>query len=168
VRVWGLAALFLLTGAAGSGAAPSPAVPSLQQGVLVEINHVRAEHGLRPVRLSRPLSVAAASHSLEMARRGYFNHSSADGTLFWRRIRRYYRLAKFRRWSVGENLLWATPTVGAARALQMWMASPTHRANILKARWREIGISAVHVEQAPGFFAERPVTIITTDFGRRR
>jgi uncharacterized protein YkwD len=48
------------------------------------------------------------------------------------------------------------------------MNSPEHRANILTPRWREIGISAVHVASAPGTFKGLEVTIITTDFGVRR
>jgi uncharacterized protein YkwD len=47
------------------------------------------------------------------------------------------------------------------------MASPEHRQNILTARWREIGISAIHSDSAPGTFGGRPVTVITTDFGVR-
>jgi uncharacterized protein YkwD len=50
----------------------------------------------------------------------------------------------------------------------MWMESPGHRRNILDARWREIGVGAVHVSAAAGTFRHRPVTIITTDFGVRR
>jgi uncharacterized protein YkwD len=50
----------------------------------------------------------------------------------------------------------------------MWMNSPEHRANILTPRWREVGISAVHVLGAPGTYDGRTVTIITTDFGIRR
>jgi uncharacterized protein YkwD len=47
------------------------------------------------------------------------------------------------------------------------MHSPEHRANILTARWRDIGIAAVHVDSAPGTYQNLPVTIITTDFGVR-
>jgi uncharacterized protein YkwD len=48
------------------------------------------------------------------------------------------------------------------------MHSPEHRANILKPEWREIGVSAVHLDTAPGTYGGRPVTIVTTDFGVRR
>jgi uncharacterized protein YkwD len=48
------------------------------------------------------------------------------------------------------------------------MNSPEHRANILTAEWRQIGVAAVHVDSAPGVFNGQPVTIITTDFGYRR
>ena len=55
----------------------------------------------------------------------------------------WYPLAGYRSWSVGENLLWSSPGVDPARALDLWMGSPEHRANILNPRWREIGIGAV-------------------------
>jgi uncharacterized protein YkwD len=53
-------------------------------------------------------------------------------------------------------------------AVRMWMKSPGHRENILTARWREIGLSAVHATAAPGTFRGLDVTIVTTDFGVRR
>jgi uncharacterized protein YkwD len=49
-----------------------------------------------------------------------------------------------------------------------WMASPEHRANILFAGWRQIGIAAVSSPDAPGTYNGMPVTVITTDFGVRR
>ena len=45
---------------------------------------------------------------------------------------------------------------------------PEHRANILTARWRQIGISVVHVGSSGSVFGGGPVTIVTTDFGVRR
>jgi uncharacterized protein YkwD len=50
----------------------------------------------------------------------------------------------------------------------MWLRSRPHRRNLLTPRWREIGLSAVHVAAAPGFFGGRTVTIVTADFGVRR
>ena len=47
------------------------------------------------------------------------------------------------------------------------MGSPGHRKNILTARWREIGLSALKVNSAPGVYGGRDVVIITTDFGVR-
>jgi len=141
---------------------------SLEQGVLHEINSVRREHALPPLRLSVRLSAAARQHSQEMAARGYFSHDSANGSSFDRRIARYYPLGGSRYWSVGENLLWSSPDVDPDSALQMWWNSPEHRKNMLTSRWREIGVSAVHVATAPGTYGGREVTIVTTDFGVRR
>jgi uncharacterized protein YkwD len=98
---------------------------------------------------------------------GYFKHASHDGTAFWKRIGRWYGQDGFHYWSVGENLLWSSPDVDPAAAMQLWMHSPEHRANILTARWREIGVSAVHLTAAPGTYKGLEVTIITTDFGFR-
>jgi uncharacterized protein YkwD len=147
---------------------PATALSSLEQGVLADINALRRQHGLAPLRVSSSLSAAAKQHSSEMAARGYFSHDSANGSSFDRRIARYYPMGGSRYWSVGENLLWSSPDVDAGGALDMWWNSPEHRKNMLTARWREIGLSAVHVPAAPGTYGGREVTIVTTDFGVRR
>ena len=144
------------------------ATAALESGVLRELNEIRLQHGLVPLRSNGRLAAAAEQHSQEMASAGYFDHSSKDGTSFWQRIKQWYPRGGGSGWSVGENLLWASPGVDPARALDLWMHSPEHKANILAPRWREIGISAVHVSSAPGTYRGLPVTIITTDFGARR
>lgn len=143
-------------------------VSSLDEGVLQQLNGIRLLHGLVPLRLDTQLTASAEAHSAQMGFDGYFEHRSANGTAFWRRIQHWYRSSGYPYWSVGENLLWASPTVDPVEALRLWMASPEHRANILAPRWRQIGIAAVHVDSAPGTFHGLPVTIITTDFGVRR
>jgi uncharacterized protein YkwD len=154
--------------AGASSQRPATSLSTLEQGVLADINALRKEHGLAPLRLSANLSAAARQHSSEMAARGYFSHSSANGSSFDRRIARYYSMSGSHYWSVGENLLWSSPDVDAGGALDMWWNSPEHRKNMLTARWREIGLSAVHVTSAPGAYGGREVTIVTTDFGVRR
>jgi uncharacterized protein YkwD len=143
------------------------AMHALESRVLVEMNRVRAQHGLAPLRGSVRLNAAAGQHSREMARVGYFSHNSADGGAFWRRIQRFYTSSGYRSWSVGENLLWSSPDVDAVGAIKMWMGSPEHRANLLNASWREVGLSAVHSESAPGTYHGLGVTIVTADFGAR-
>jgi uncharacterized protein YkwD len=140
---------------------------ALESQLLGQINVLRARHGLRPLRLSRRLTAAANQHSGSMAQKGYFSHDSANGTSFWRRIASFYGYRGYRRWSVGENLLWSSPDVSPARALHMWMTSPEHRANLLDRGWREIGLSAVHAASAPGVYSGDEVTIVTADFGFR-
>jgi uncharacterized protein YkwD len=139
----------------------------LDRQVLAAINAYRAQHHLHALSLAPGLDRSASQHSLEMGADGYFAHNSANGQAFWKRIQRYYGSAHSGYWSVGENLLWAAPGVSAPRALRMWINSPEHRANLLAARWRQIGISAVQVLRAPGTFHGLTVTIITTDFGVR-
>lgn len=140
---------------------------TLNHEVLTAVNTFRAAHGLSQLRESSALDRSARQHSLEMGRDGYFAHPSADGTAFWKRIQHYYVARSYSYWSVGENLLWSSPSVSAAGAMKLWIASPEHLANLLTPRWRELGVSAVRVVDAPGVFGGRRVVIITTDFGDR-
>jgi uncharacterized protein YkwD len=140
---------------------------TLDQGVLVQLNAIRKLHNLTPLTIDTSLSRSAAQHSVEMGLKGYFQHNSADGTAFWKRIQRFYGASTYSYWSVGENLLWSSPDVDPAQAMRLWMNSPEHRANILNPRWRQIGVSSVHLDAAPGTYQGLAVTIITTDFGVR-
>lgn len=170
-RAAGLVACLAALLAAPAGAVTqreANAMQQLQTGVLAELNATRHQHGLVPLRSSSSLAAAARQHSIEMATRGYFSHTSANGTTFDKRIARFYPMGRYGYWSVGENMLWSSPDIDPAGALRMWMNSPEHKANILNARWRQIGISAVHVDSAPGMYGGAPVTVITTDFGVRR
>jgi uncharacterized protein YkwD len=141
---------------------------ALESGVLQELNAIRREHHLVPLKINARLTAASVQHSRDMVANGYFKHESADGSAFWKRVQRYYGQGRYGYWSVGENLLWSSPDVDAKRALELWMESPEHKANILTAKWREIGISAVHAQAAPGTYDGLEVTVITTDFGIRR
>jgi uncharacterized protein YkwD len=138
---------------------------ALEAGLLGQMNALRRQHGLAPLRLSFRLRAAADAHSSAMATRGFFAHESADGTAFWRRVQRYYPRTRY--WSVGENLLWSSPDIDPAGALRMWLNSAPHRKNLLTARWREVGLAAVHVNSAPGVYGGNTVTILTADFGVR-
>jgi uncharacterized protein YkwD len=166
------AAALALSVAAGASARPQheaavQRLAPLETQVLARINAIRAGHGLRPLTISAPLSAAAEQHSSQMARLGYFSHSSAGGGSMGSRVGHYYSARGHRSWAVGENLLWSSPSIAAASALDLWMHSPGHRANILNGEWHEIGLSAVHANSAPGVYGGSPVTIVTTDFGAR-
>lgn len=146
---------------------PAKVASALERDVLANVNLLRRQHGLPTLWMSSKLTAAARSHSTEMAQRGYFSHDSANGASFDKRISRYYSLSGRRYWSVGENLLWSSPDVSASAALDMWLNSPEHKKILLTARWREIGLAAVHVPSAPGSYGGREVTIVTADFGVR-
>src|ERR1700675_317987 len=154
--------------AGANGQRPTRVMGALEQDVLANVNLLRRQHGLAALRLSSKLAAAARAHSSEMAKRGYFSHDSASGASFDKRISRFYTLGGKRYWSVGENLLWSSPDVSASAALDMWLNSPEHKKILLTARWREIGLAAVHVHSAPGSYGGREVTIVTADFGVRR
>jgi uncharacterized protein YkwD len=135
--------------------------------VFSRINSLRGARGLRPLRVSRGLTAAATYHTNQMGIRGFFEHESANGAPFWKRIERFYPSRVGRGWSVGENILWGAPDISPASAVREWMLSPPHRQNLLSREWREIGIAAIHFASAPGEYGGRPVTIVTADFGTR-
>ena len=169
VAIFAVLAAVMLVPASGQARSRRAVAPlaSLQSALIGQVNAFRAAHGLARLRLSPALGAAAAAHSTQMARVGYFSHNSANGTPFSRRIVTFYPARGYRSWTAGENLLWASPDVGAARALKLWLASPPHRANLLNPRWREIGLAAVHSTSAPSVYHNAPATIVTADFGAR-
>jgi uncharacterized protein YkwD len=170
-------AVLVLAAAGGFAVSASSAAPradaatadmaSFEAAIASRINRVRRGRGLGALRVNRRLAAAADFHSKDMGQRGYFAHESADGTPFWRRVKRFYAARGFRDWSVGENLIWGTDRYGAAFAVRRWMRSAPHRKNILTRAWREIGVGAVFFAHAPGEYGGRAVTIVTADFGVR-
>jgi uncharacterized protein YkwD len=164
-----LAAALLLVAVAAAGSATAATRTTRQAEtaarVVHAINALRASYGLPRLRVNDELADAARAHSLEMASLGYFSHLSADGSTFGQRVRRWYTVTSH--WSAGENLVWGRPRIGGMRVVQLWLASPPHRANLVSPGWREVGCSAVHSTSAPGVFANTAVTVVTCDFGAR-
>lgn len=152
------------------GTPTSPlALKVLGGDVVEELNRVRAARGLRPLRPTRSLVASARRHSTQMGTRGFFDHNSADGTPFWRRIERFYGGRGFRSWEVGENIFWQSPaTIAATSVVRSWLGSSGHRANMLSRAWRDVGVGAISLPSAPGVYGGSPVTIVTVDFGKRQ
>ena len=140
---------------------------SLNRQVASAINTFRVAHGLAPLTVSVGLNASSRQHSLEMGARGYFDHPSADGTAWWKRIQNYYGSDGYEYWTAGENLLWSSPNISAADAMRLWIQSPEHLRNLKDPNWSDLGVSSVHVLHARGVYDGETVTIITTDFGAR-
>src|SRR5215212_10835552 len=113
----------------GSGSAGTRVLTPLDRGILSRLNQIRAEHKLAPLRGNWRLATAADKHSRDMVARGFFDHDSVAGT-FEQRLERLYGSSSSGNWSAGENILWSPEQLDPKRALEIWMASPPHRANI--------------------------------------
>ncbi|MCW3011321.1 MAG: hypothetical protein JWO90_1725 [Solirubrobacterales bacterium] len=116
---------------------PSQASAAQARGaVLCLLNQHRAAAGL-PAFLEDPtLGLAAQTHAEDMGRRDFYAHQTPDGTEPDQRIRQ----AGYAGSTTGENIHWgvganATP----ARIVDDWMASPGHRANILRVSFSRVG-----------------------------
>ena len=59
-----------------------------ERKVIRLVNRIRARHGLRRLRASRPLA-ARRRHTGDMLRRDFLSHASSDGTPMGDRVRRY-------------------------------------------------------------------------------
>jgi uncharacterized protein YkwD len=140
----------VLAGAAD--AATTANLTRAESSLLNAMNQARITHGLRPLRADGRLERAARSHSSRMLRTGTFFHGA-----FAARIRR----AGVRAPRMGENLAWGQGSYALAQAMvQMWLASPAHRANLLHPGYRTVGVGALR-----GCFAgHRGALMVTTDF----
>lgn len=98
------------------------------------VNEVRVAHGLQPLVVSPELTAAAQAHAEDMARQNYFSHDSKDGTLWYERIIRYYPNWR----TLGENIAGVYSTKEAA--VEGWLASAGHYANIVNPDFQEVGL----------------------------
>jgi uncharacterized protein YkwD len=138
---------------------------ALAKATLCLINRERTRRGMSRLRLNSRLSKAARGHSTDMVRRHYFAHTSPTGSTFAERIRSTGYLGSARSWTIGENLVWGTKRQSTpAGALDMWMHSPLHRANILRRAFREVGIGIVLGSPRD---LDGPAATYTTDFGTK-
>jgi uncharacterized protein YkwD len=151
-------------GCAGRDSSPAElGGPAARTATLCVVNAKRRAHGLRPLRQAPKLTRAAQRHSRDMVAHSYFSHDSRSGAGFTARIARTGWMDGRRRWIVGENLAWAGRKRSTPRRIvASWMASPGHRANILKRRFRAIGVGVADGIPVAG---GRSGATYTTDFG---
>lgn len=131
--------------------APVSAQEDAAGQVFRRINHARAEAGVPPLERNPLLEAAAQGHANDLAQNGsQLGHRGSDGSSIRQRIAR----AGYPTDSVGEN--WAGYR-SLDKILDFWLNDPPHRKNILKPKYRDIGIG-VAVRANGGL-------IIVTDFG---
>jgi uncharacterized protein YkwD len=120
-----------------------------ESSLLHVINAVRATHGLSRLHVDYRLERVARGHSVDMLHRQYFAHGSfaarlnasgAAGPLF------------------GENLAWGP--VSASWVVNSWLASPEHRANLLRPGFHRVGIGTV----VGTFEGSAGALVVTADF----
>jgi uncharacterized protein YkwD len=113
--------------------APGVAISSNSELAIVRaVNSVRRAHGVRPVGVGPALRRAARAHSVDMARRGYFDHGP-----FEQRLRRFGVRSRV----IGENLAYVSASgFSAGVVVRMWLTSPPHRAILLDRTFSRIGI----------------------------
>jgi uncharacterized protein YkwD len=152
-----------------TGADASPRTLAVaRSATLCLLNQERAAHGLSRLRAHRMLQNAAQRYAGAMVRGGFFSHVSPTGSTLEQRIREGTRyLAGALRYEIGENIAWGQGELAKPRAIvAAWMASPGHRANILRTTFREIGIGIAAGAPVPGLGG--PAFTYANEFGTRR
>ena len=117
-------------------------------------NESRKNSGLLPLKVNDKLTAAAAAKADDMFRFQYFDHNSPSGLTPWHWI----RSAGYDYLYAGENL--AIDFVTAEGTHMALMRSITHRDNILKPNYVEIGVAV-----KKGIFEGNESIIIVEQFG---
>lgn len=121
-----------------------PALPSqstnaakIEAGVRQSINKVRQEKGLKSLQNNEKLAEVARNYSRQMAEKNFFSHTGADGSTVSQRV----EAAGIIYWVVGENLFKGTNITQPVKiAVEGWLESPGHRANIMRPWFTETGV----------------------------
>lgn len=122
--------------------------------ILQLTNEERVEEGLSPLKTNSKLMQAATLKGQDMLEHDYFAHISPTGVTpwFWMAKTGYgYKVA-------GENL--AIDFIEAEDVVAAWMASPSHRENMLRSDYTETGVAVV-----TGEFDGGQSTIVVHMFG---
>lgn len=133
----------------------SPYVAAVISAVLVDLaNEDRTELSLPELKTNPLLTQAAQAKANDMAAKGYFSHSTPEGYDSWH----WFRQAGYDYRFAGENL--AVNFSDSSEVEAAWMASPTHRDNIVSPRYTEIGIAT-----AVGTYQGRETVFVVQMFG---
>lgn len=123
--------------------------------VIVETNTERIKQGLVPLTFNQKLGIVAGKKLADIFDHQYFAHVSPTGVS----VEGLATTAGYSYAIIGENLaLGKWETVEAL--LGSWMASPSHRANVLKPEYREIGVAV-----GRGIYQGEDVWVVVETFG---
>jgi uncharacterized protein YkwD len=102
--------------------------------LLDEINLKRSERGRPTLITNTVLMSVAEAHCVDMAKRDYFDHAGPEGNHAGERL----DLAGYR-WDYWGEVL-ARGSVTPEETLEGWFNSPRHKAVLLDAAYREVGL----------------------------
>lgn len=117
-------------------------------------NKERKSQNLGILTVNPVLNEAAQAKALDMATKGYFAHTSPEGITPWY----WLNQAGYRYEHAGENL--AVNFTNSKEVARAWMDSPTHRANIVKRNYTEVGTGV-----ATGFYQGKEAIFVAQVYG---
>lgn len=119
-------------------------------------NQKRAEAGVAPLFYSENLSNAAQAKASNMFEKNYWAHVAPDGTTPWY----FIKSSGYEYEYAGENLARGFDT--SSEVVDAWMASPTHRENMLSPNYKDIGFAI-----AQGTLTGSDTVLVVQEFGSK-
>jgi uncharacterized protein YkwD len=124
---------------------------AVEAQVVALVNAERVKAGCKSLAVDARLTAAARGHSIDMAARDYFSHTTPAGVEFATRISN----AGYKWSGVAENIAKGPPA--PRDVMPSWLNSAGHKANIVNCGYRNIGV---------GVAADATGTLLwTQDFG---
>jgi len=145
------------TAAVSASASPTLAEASvIERRAFEQTNRVRVQNGLEPLEWDADVCRMARSHSESMSRLNYFSHVTPDG----QRLRDRARAVGILTFTVlGENIAYNQGYEDpGAFAVERWMASEKHRANILSKEFRAMAIGTYVAPDGSVFLTQTFIT----------
>lgn len=128
---------------------------NIDQKKLIELTNVeRAKQGLGPVLENEALNKAASLKAVNMLEENYWAHFAPSGKSPWD----FILGAGYKFTYAGENL--AKNFTNSDDVVAAWLASPTHRENLLNSKYRDIGIAVVE-----GTLNGQQTILVVQEFG---
>lgn len=124
--------------------------------LLKETNEIRKKQGFSELRMNNDLARAALNKAKDMFTKNYWAHNAPDGNTPWFFIKQ----SGYEYVYAGENL--ARGFSNSQEIVNAWMASPSHRANMLSSNYEEIGFAVVD-----GNLIGEDTTLVVEMFGSK-
>lgn len=140
------------------------AVTSTEWDVLRQTNIERYKKGLSLLTMVQPLQGVTCVRAKEEDGASTPNHKRPDGSSFATAVP-----SSFKNNGLGENLFVCRKvTIDATRAVNSWMNSKSHRANILKEKFNYIGVTVLDHMAVQVFAASKnKITSYSTSTGKK-
>ncbi len=147
-------------GSASANPAPSN-LDTVSATILCLLNAERAANGMAALKSNGSLARAAKGWSGAMVSKRVFAHELGSSSPLSRIKKTGYVRGS---WQIGENIAWGSGALASPQSIvNGWMHSPPHRANILHASFRDIGIGVTLGAPGPGLSGG---ATYVTDFGK--
>lgn len=126
---------------AGSLSEEDPSLTKAAQDAFTQVNALRAAQGLPAYTWNDDLAQAAYVRAQEIV--GTFSHTRPDGSNWW---------------TVNSNIMYgenlAKNYSTATDVVNAWMASPTHKANVMDAGFKTLGIAVFQGSDGHWYWAQ--------------